>query len=69
MVVAVKNHPRHLQEADLPTPAAIAQLTSEIRNEWDSNEQHRRLKSAYLRQIWLVDGVLDHRLDQRLTNG
>lgn len=69
MVVAVKNHPRHLSQADLPSPDAIAQLTSQIRNEWDSNEQHRRLKSAYLRQIWLVDGVLDHLLDQPAVDG
>ena len=69
MVVAVKNHPRHRAEADLPSPDAIAQMASEIRNHWDANEQHRRLKSAYLRQIWLVDGVLDHRCDALFANG
>lgn len=69
MVVAVKNHPRHRSEADLPTPDAIAQLTNEIRGQWDANEQHRRLKSAYLRQIWLVDGVLDHCMDSRFPRG
>lgn len=69
MVVAVKNHPRRVAEAELPSPEAIAQMATEIRHRWDAQEQNRRLKSAYLRQIWLVDGVLDHRLDARLCEG
>lgn len=69
MVVAVKNHPRRVAEADLPSPEAIARMANEIRHGWDAHEQNRRLKSAYLRQIWLVDGVLDHRLDSRFCEG